>query len=382
MVKKGSGKLNIAFCYDDSLDRQDGVAQYVKTIGAWLSAQGHSVLYLVGGTKLRVWHGAPIYSLANNQVVNFNGNQVGTPWPASKKSIKSVLAKNQIDVLHVQMPYSPFFAGRVVSLVGAKTAVVGTFHILPANILVRLGSKLLSLFYLRTLKRFSSVVSVSLPAAQFASAAFGIKSDVLPNVVQLEKFKSASVQQKKYHIVFLGRLVPRKGAEQLLRAFIILKSRLPEASLSIAGDGPERSKLEAIVKTSGLGSSVNFLGFVDEKDKPNIMASASVACFPSLGGESFGIVLIEAMAAGAGVVMGGNNPGYASVLGEKSKTLVDPRDSTVFAARLETLLTDQNLAQRLHREQQEQVKQYDVAIAGSHLLQIYIQAIASRHQKT
>lgn len=381
MVKKSSGKLNIAFCYDDSLDGQDGVAQYVKTIGAWLSAQGHNVLYLVGETKLKAWHGAPIYSLASNQVVNFNGNQVGTPWPASKKSIESVLAKHQIDVLHVQMPYSPFFAGRAINLVGPKTAVVGTFHILPVNILVRWGSKLLSLFYLRTLKRFSRIVSVSQPAAQFAGVAFGIKSDVLPNMVQLEKFKSASGQQKKYHIVFLGRLVPRKGAEQLLRAFIILKTRLPEASLSIAGDGPERAKLEAIVKNNGLSSSVNFLGFVDEKDKPNIMASASVACFPSLGGESFGIVLIEAMAAGAGVVIGGNNPGYASVLGEKSRALVDPRDSTVFAARLETFLTDQNLAQRLHREQQEQVKQYDVAIVGNHLLQIYMEAIASRHQK-
>lgn len=379
MVKRDSGKLNVAFCYDDSLDGQDGVAQYVKTVGGWLSSQGHSVLYLVGETRLRTWRGAPIYSLAKNRVVSFNGNQVGTPWPASKKNIKSVLAKHQIDVLHVQMPYSPFFAGRVINLVGPKTAVVGTFHILPANVLVRWGSRLLRLFYIRTLKRFSRIVSVSQPAARFANVAFGVKSDVCPNAVQLEKFKSSGGRQKKYHIVFLGRLVIRKGAEQLLRAFIILRTRLPEASLSIAGEGPERSKLEAIVNKNGLGPSVNFLGFVDEKAKPGILAEASVACFPSLRGESFGIVLIEAMAAGAGVVMGGNNPGYASVLGPNSQVLADPFDSSAFATRLETFLTDENLAQRLHREQQKQVKQYDVAIVGNRLLRIYMEAIASRH---
>ncbi len=75
------------------------------------------------------------------------------------------------------------------------------------------------------------------------------------------------------------------------------------------------------VEQNNLRSSVKFLGFVNERDKPELLASAAIACFPSLGGESFGIVLIEAMAAGASVVLGGNNPGYTSVLGDRPESL-------------------------------------------------------------
>ena len=378
---KNPGKLSVGFCYDDSLDKADGVAQYVKNLGNWLSYQGHHVFYLVGETKTRNWAGGHVYSLAKNQKVFFNGNFVSTPLPASRRRIKEVLQKERPDILHVQMPYSPFLAGRVITAVSPETAVVGTFHILPANILARLGSRFLRLFYLRTLKRFSRVVSVSQPAADFAHRAFGINSVVSSNVVELGRFSQGGSQPQENHIVFLGRLVKRKGCEELLRAFAILKKRLPAATLTIAGDGPMRQKLEKYADDSGLRGSVTFRGFVDENEKPGILASASIACFPATGGESFGIVLIEAMAAGAGVVMGGNNPGYASVLGKNLVTLVDSGNSMAFAESLEKILTDHNLAGKLHEQQQEQVKQYDVAVVGSQLLKIYTQAIASRRQK-
>lgn len=378
---RNSGKLSVAFCYDGSLDGQDGVAQYVKNLGGWLSSQGHHVFYMVGETRLTQWAGSPVYSLAKNQRVVFNGNSLSTPLPASRRKIRKILEKERPDILHIQVPYSPFMAGRVIAAASSEIAIVGTFHILPANTMARLGSKLLHLFCLRTLKRFSRVVSVSHPAATFARRSFGINSIVSSNVVELGRFSQAKVQPQPNHVVFLGRLVRRKGCEELLRAFALLSAKVPGARLSIAGDGPRRAKLEAIVKEKGLESSVKFLGFISEADKPDLLASAQIACFPATSGESFGIVLIEAMAAGAGVVVGGNNPGYASVLGENSEVLVDPGDSLAFAARLEKILTNQSLAGRLHKQQQEHVKQYDVAVVGNQLLKIYAEAIASRHQK-
>src|SRR3989344_4943115 len=164
---KASGKLSVGFCYDDSLDKTDGVAQYVKNLGQWLSGQGHHVFYMVGETYLKRWSGGSVYSLSKNQRVFFNGNFVSTPLPASRRRIKQVLQKERPDILHVQVPYSPFMAGRIISAAHPETAVVGSFHILPANVLARLGSKLLRLFYLHTLKRFSRIVSVSQPAADF-----------------------------------------------------------------------------------------------------------------------------------------------------------------------------------------------------------------------
>lgn len=375
-MKPSPKSLSVGFCYDDSLDRVDGVSQYVKTLGAWLSSKGHRVVYLVGETKLKAWAGAPVYSLSKNLAVNFNGNRVKTPLLARQRSISQVLNSHQFDILHVQVPYSPLLASRVIRRLGSKTAVVGTFHIYPANSLAHHGSRLLSFVLQPTLARFSSVVSVSPAAADFSRRVFKLKTLPSSNVVNLVSFKTSGSKPRANHIVFLGRLVPRKGAMELLLAFNELKKKLPQATLTIGGDGPQRSKLEAYVRQKRLGSSVTFLGFVSEKDKPDLLVSAHIACFPSLGGESFGIVLIEAMAAGAGVVLGGNNPGYAHILGAQPETLFDPKDTKQLAAKLMLFLTDYRLKAKVHAAQANLVKSYSVETVGPKLLAVYKAAIA------
>ena len=109
-----------------------------------------------------------------------------------------------------------------------------------------------------------------------------------------------------------------------------------------------------------------------------MLAGAAIACFPSLHGESFGIVLIEAMAAGAGVVLGGANPGYKTVLGGRPETLVDPKNTRQFAKRLEKFLTDAQLAAQIHSWQQSHVKRYDINEVGPSLVKVYYQAIAKQ----
>lgn len=378
MVKKKE-KLSVVFLYDDSLDRTDGVSHQVKTLGKWLSQQGHSVCYFVGQTELKSWAGGRVYSLSKNIMVPFNGNRVATPLLANLQAIKRALGEQNIDVLHVQLPYSPMMAQRVINRVSKNVAVVGTFHILPANYLARYGTYLLRFVYGRSLRRFDKLIAVSPAAAVFAKQSLGINADILSNAVDTTWMRIGSPRNKKNHIVYLGRLVSRKGCAELLRAFVVLKKSIPSAKLTIAGDGPQRAGLEAYVRKNGLDSSVEFTGFIAEKDKPGLLASAAIACFPSLGGESFGIVLVEAMAAGAGVVMGGDNPGYASVLGKDSGALVNPRRSTLFAHQLEKYMTDKNAAEGLHTKQQEIVKQYDVAVVGKNLLKVYRQAIAKKN---
>jgi phosphatidylinositol alpha-mannosyltransferase len=374
---KKSQPLNIGLVFDDSLDSSDGVSQYVKTLGGWLSRQGHNVRYLVGETKLPDWDGGRIYSLSKNQAVFFNGNRLSVPLPANLKRIKSVLDKENFDVIHVMMPYSPFMAQRVIKQAAPRTAFVGTFHIVPAGKLARAGGRLLKLSYGRGLKDFSRVVSVSSAAQAYARRTFGIKSEVIPNPVDISKFSAAEPKKNtKPTIVFLGRLVKRKGCVQLLEAFAQLAIKEPDARLIIAGDGPLRKSLEAKSLKLDIADKVEFLGFISEEEKPRLLASASIACFPSLYGESFGIVLIEAMAAGAGVVLGGNNPGYSSVLSSQPLMLIDPLDTSGFALRLELLLGDKELAKRLHSWQLENVQQYDINLVGSRILDMYYQAIA------
>jgi len=382
-MPKNSKKLSIGFLFDDTLDSNDGVAQYVKTLGAWLSGRGHEVSYLVGESHTKEWAGGKVYSLAKNVKVIFNGNRLSMPLPATSTDIKKLMANQHFDVLHVQAPYSPFMSQKVINASSHSTTVVGTFHVFPSGWLARTGAHLLRVFYGSSLLRIQPMLAVSPAAAGFAKEAFNLKCLISPNVVAIARFKikNAHSSTDQSTIVFLGRLVKRKGCRQLLEAFKLLSQKMPEVRLTIAGDGPERPELEQFVIRHGLEQSVDFLGFIDEKDKPLLLAGADIACFPSLGGESFGIVLIEAMAAGAGVILGGDNEGYRGVLGAQPKLLVDANNSAVFAARLEELLTDKELASTLHSWQAQEAKRYDVATVGPQVLGIYKEAIANRSSK-
>ncbi len=377
MSRNSGQRLSVAFLYDDSLDKADGVAQYVKTLGAWLSAQGHDVSYLVGQSRLKSWEDGPVYSLSKNMRVAWGGNRLSISLLPRLKNIKRLLGERNFDVIHVQVPYSPFMAQLVINLLRPQTAVVGTVHIFPANRLAVVGTKALKRIYGKSLRRFDAMLSVSRAAQDYAEQTLKLKSQLLPNAVDRAKFRSRVTNQED-HIVFLGRLVKRKGVIELLMAFRLLLASKPNAKLTIAGSGPERQTLEAYVRRHKLQDSVTFTGQVEESDKAKLLASAAIACFPSLGGESFGVVLIEAIAAGCGVVIGGDNPGHRSVLGEELLLLVDPRNSRSFAERLELILNDETLSKRLHEWQEKQIQKYDVSVVGSQLLDIYHQAIAKR----
>src|SRR5690606_14224871 len=133
----------------------------------------------------------------------------------------------------------------------------------------------------------------------------------------------------------------------------------------IGGRGPLLAEAEAAVVRGGLEDVVTFEGFVSEEDKPQFVADADIAVFPATGGESFGIVLIEAMASGAGVVLAGANPGYLSVIGDDPDVSVDATDAEAFAAALTRLATDADLRARIHVAQQERVKNFDLGVVGA-----------------
>lgn len=379
-MSKKSGNLSIGFLYDDTLDKFDGVSQYVKTLGSWLSAQGHEVSYLVGETKSDEWRNGKIYSLSRNLKIKWGGNRLSIPVWAHIQKIKQLIKQRKFDVIHVQVPYSPFMAQRVINRASPSTAVVGTVHVFTTSRVSLAGSRLLRLVYGRSMRRFDQLLSVSPAAQEYAKKAFGKKTLISPNLIDLSSFKKskAGKKNKREMIVFVGRLVERKGCEYLIRAFKPVQVVFPQARLVIAGGGPERVKLEKLANNLGISAKVDFFGMVDEKRKIDLLSQADIACFPSLYGESFGIVLLEAMAAGAKVVLGGDNDGYRSVLGEHEELLVDPYDTDKFANRIMTLLSDENLAAELNKWQINEVRKYDVEQVGPAIEAIYRRAIANR----
>lgn len=367
-------QLKIGFVVDDTLDKTDGVQQYVLSLGRWLSAQGHDVHYIVGESSRTDIKN--VHSVARNVKVTFNQNKLSIPLPASKKKLRQLLIELDLDVLHVQMPYSPFMAAKAVKLAPKKTVIVGTFHILPFSWLERHATRVLGVVLRKNLRIFDSFLAVSEPAQTFARESFGINAAVLPNVIDVALYQSKAEIRKTDNdnltIVFLGRLVPRKGVQELILAIAALPVQVRERlRVKVGGKGPLLPYLIDLVARHKMQDVFEFVGFVAESDKPSFLGSADIAVFPALSGESFGIVLIEAMAAGAGVVVGGDNPGYRSVLSGWPEVLINPSDTASFAHKLKVLLEDADLRSRLHVEQQQAVYAYDIQSVGPRLLKIY-----------
>ncbi len=377
-----ASKLKVALVLDDGLDKPDGVQQYILSVGSWLTSRGHEVHYLVGQTSRTDI--ANVHSLSRNVRVSSNGNRLTIPLPTSRRKLRQILRSQQFDVLHVQTPYSPFMGGRLVALAGPRTAVVGTFHILPNSPLYSLGNWLLGLWCRRTLKRFDAMLSVSSAAAQFALKTFRVRSEISPNVIDYDRFKEAQplpqYDDDRLTILFLGRLVPRKGCQVLLEALAILKGRtdLPKFRLVICGHGPLENQLRRIVQKHGLNDMVEFAGFVGEEAKTRYYASADIAVFPSSGGESFGIVLIEAMAGGHAAVLAGNNPGYASVMAPQPDLLFDPRDAVVLADRLAQYLLNSKQREQMAAWGKGYARQFDINVVGPKLVDVYNKALRKR----
>ncbi len=374
--------LKVGLVLDSGLDKPDGVQQYVLAIGGWLETQGHEVHYLVGQTKRQ---DIPrLHSLSRSISVRFNGNNGSVPLMATRRKLRKFLAAEHFDVLHIQVPHHPFLAQRIILEADQRTAIVGTFHIAPYNKLATIATRLLGVWLRPSLRHFDRMVSVSPTAQAFAEKTFHITSDVLPNVIDYGRFHGAQplpqYDDDVLTILFLGRLVPRKGCQLLLEAIVLLSqnNKVPHFRVVVCGTGPLEGKLRQLVAKHGLEQQVEFVGFVTETDKPRYYASADIAVFPSSGGESFGIVLLEAMASGRAAVLAGDNPGYSSVMAPRQELLFDPHDSSALAEKLTIYLTDTKLRQVAQRWGATYTKEFAVAVVGAKLLKIYRQALHER----
>lgn len=376
--------LKVGLVLDSGLDVPDGVQQYVLAVGEWLRGQGHDVHYLVGQTRRRDIKG--IHSLSRSVKVRFNGNNGSIPLVARKSNVRALLAAEQFDVLHVQVPHHPLLAQRVILAADPGTAIIGTFHIAPYRKLVVAGNKALGVWLKPSLRRFDKIVSVSPAAADFARQTFGIETNVLPNAIDYKRFQTAKAWPQyddgTLNILFLGRLVPRKGCQVLLEAVAQLKGQngLPKFRVLVCGSGPLEARLRRFSKQHKLAKTVDFIGFVNEADKPRYYASADIAVFPSRGGESFGIVLVEAMAGGRAVVLAGDNPGYRSVMSPQSDLLFDVEKPDALADKLAYYLKNQSQRRLMQVWEANYAKQFDVNVIGAKLLNIYHEALRKKRR--
>jgi phosphatidylinositol alpha-mannosyltransferase len=194
------------------------------------------------------------------------------------------------------------------------------------------------------LKFLHELTAVSDIAAEYVQFLAHTKPAIIPNGVDLAQYSSKPriTTNKLKTVLYIGRLERRKGLKYLLKAFALLSTNDKSTQLIVAGEGPDRPKLAQYVQDNRI-PRVHFKGFVSEQEKLDLLKNADLFCSPALFGESFGIVLLEAMARGC-VIVAGDNVGYKSVLKETGRlSIVNPKHSQEFASRLELLLTDEAL---------------------------------------
>lgn len=376
-----NNKLKIGFIIDDTLDSSDGVQQYVLALGGWLEAQGHEVHYITGQSgRNDLTH---LHSLSRNLKVKFNGNKLSMPIFVPTTRVRRLARSCKFDVLHVQAPYSPLMAGKVVKIFkrySPSTLVVATFHIAARSNFSLLAGKLLGRVNHQSASLFDKFYAVSPAAQEYARQTMSVKSQVIPCPVDMSLYRSsghAGPANPKLKIVFLGRLVPRKGCMTLLRATRLLSQRadLPDFEVVIAGSGQQEAMLKKYCAKNDLNKIVNFVGYANLDLKRKLFGSADIAVFPSGPGETFGIVLIEAMASGRPVVLGGDNTGYQSVLGSRPEQMFGYDSPTDLAGTLAGFMVDQQKRNQAVALQNQWVKQYDVNQIGQRFLREYKQLL-------
>lgn len=368
--------LRIGMLFDGYLRPSEGVPAYITDVGAYMDSRGHETSYLVGGHEGDLPN---VVNLGRTATFGVNGNRVELALPISARRVDEVLHATKPDVLHLQMPHNPLVSGRVVSRADVPT--VATFHVLPNSPMVSLAMRAVGAATRRSNALFSEVISNSRATQTFLRDAYRLDSTLIPNPVDVAKFQVGKRLERyddgKVNLVFLGRLVERKGAQHLIEAVGALDSNSRKnVRVIIAGSGELQQKLRARTVQLGIAHQTRFLGYIEEADKPDLLASADLAAFPATGGESFGIVLAEAMAAGAGVVIGGNNAGYSSVLEDTPEALVNPTDTGAFSQLLHQFIHDTEERKRIHKIQQTAVKAFDISVVGAEIEKVYRRSLA------
>jgi phosphatidylinositol alpha-mannosyltransferase len=351
-------------------DVPSGVAIHVHDLAAQLASMGHDVFVLAPGDDQSV---VPDYvTLAGRAVpIPFNGSIARVQFgPVSASRVRRWLREGEFDVLHVHSPVTPSLG--MLACWSAIGPIVATFH---ASLEGRSRVMTVSSWFLQaTLEKVRARIAVSEEARRTVVESLGGDAVVVPNGVDVSRFAAAEPLSGRTGggktLAFLGRVdEPRKGLPLLLEAFPEISRRHPGVRLLVIGPGD--ASLVDDKLTPELRAQVEVLGRVDEETKARALASADLYVAPHTGGESFGIVLVEAMAAHA-PVLASDLEAFRSVLDNgRCGAMFPVGDSAALAREAAALLADEPRLDQLRAAGDARVVQYDWPRVAARIVSVY-----------
>jgi phosphatidylinositol alpha-mannosyltransferase len=334
-----------------------GVNGHVAQLYENLIARGHDVRIISAAHGPQRQSEGDVIRLGYGFSVPANGS-MGTITLAWRYTpiVRQMLARERFDVLHFHEPFVPFLS--LVVLRESRSVNIATFHAYAGwSPAYEFGKRMLQHFA----RRLHGRIAVSAAARHFIDRYFPGDYKVIPNGVDLRVFENAQPfarwRDGTANILFVGRFENRKGIQYLLRAYRILRQRGYDCRLLVIGGGPGEREVRRYIATRRLGG-VELLGRVSDEDKARYFASADVYVSPATGRESFGIVLLEAMAAGTAIVCSDIH-GYRSVVrrGEQG-LLVPPKNVNALVGALARLVDEPELRARMGAAGRERSEQF------------------------
>lgn len=339
--------------YDYS--RPGGVKSHIDHLSHRLREKGHEVTILAPNINADKFSQKHVRLFGKSRSVNFWGGtqiDINIALDEDRKQLKNFLATDPFDIIHYHTIWNPLMALQVRRYSKAKN--VATFHDTPADTFIgqKVAGGILMPAAAGILSNFlDGIISVSQSQSNYIKPLIKQPIEIIPNGIELDRFHENHEPLEKYqdgmfNVLFLGRLEPRKGIFNALEVFLSLKSKYPNFRLIIAGDGDDRPAAEQYVKDNNM-KDVVFLGFIDEEIKANLFSSVQLYLAPALYGESFGIVLLEAMACGTPIA-GFGNAGYLNVVQSPWDTYFPtPKDNLALINAIEKLYLDKEERQSM-----------------------------------
>ena len=358
-------KIGIVCPY--SFDVPGGVQFHVRDLAEHLIGQGHDVSVLAPAdseTELPDY----VTSAGRATAVRYNGSVARLNFgPVTASKVAKWLDAGQFDVLHLHEPVTPSIS--VLALMAAEGPIVATFHT------SMLRSRTMQTAYpiIRpALEKIAGRIAVSEDARRTVTTHVGGDAVVIPNGVDVDFFAGAkpNPEWQGETIGFMGRIdEPRKGLPVLMRALPKILAERPKARLLVAGRGDEEEAVESL--PAELRPRVQFLGMVSDEDKASFLRSVDLYVAPNTGGESFGIILVEAMSAGA-PVLASDLDAFAQVLDQGAAGELFPNeDSDALAEAAVRLLGDPERRAELRKRGSEHVRRFDWSTVGADILSVY-----------
>jgi len=345
-VTAGRPPLSIGIVSPYGYPHPGGVNEHVRFTYEAMTRMGHDVWIITSKYGRERESEGHVIRLGTGWAAPTNGS-IGrvTLGLRFKRQARELLARHPFDILHFHEPLVPFLSPTMLD--ASQTVNIGTFHAFGGfSPSYWIGQR----FAGGLADKLDGRIAVSGAARHFINRYFPGDYRIIPNGVDLDHFTGAQPYEElrdgTLNILFVGRFEERKGLIDLLKAYHRLRKRKVDARLLVVGDGPKRREYRRFVGLRGI-RDVEWLGRVSDDEKVRYFASADIFCAPNTGQESFGIVLLEAMAAGVPIVASDIH-GFKRVVERNVQgLLVEPKNHRALAAALYALARDPDLRHQM-----------------------------------